>query len=94
METKSVGKMSEWTWHLRHTLKVGYGVKREGKGYFVPEGNGVAGDACVASEWYLKGGFASWWVSTKRYNQAKDRRKEGVIPKQCFPHSKTGEVLS
>ena len=53
----------------------------EGKGVSKPEKNGMAWDgACVSSEWYLKAGFASCWVSTKRYCQVKDPEK-GIYAK-------------
>ena len=35
---------------------------------------------CVLSEWYLKAAFASCWVSTKRYCQARDPEK-GIYDK-------------
>ena len=35
---------------------------------------------CVLSEWYLKAAFASCWVSTKRYCQARDPEK-GIYAK-------------
>lgn len=74
METKSVGKMSEWD--LRCPVKVGNAVDLERERVF-PSLRKTAwpGMVCVSLEWYLKAGLASCWVSTKRYCQVKDPEK-------------------
>lgn len=62
VETTSFGKMSERTWDLSHSVKVGTVWMGRGKGCFVPEKSGGAWDGACGIGVSPKAGLASWWV--------------------------------